>query len=118
MNLPKLAPIPEQRPDPATQQEQARYIRSFLAMRVFIGVLGILLPLLLVFIDWGGYDGPFPRDSLSAYYYSGMRDVFVAILSATGVFLITYKIAEWNLDNATSIVAGIAAVLIPQFPTG
>jgi hypothetical protein len=119
MKFPGAAPIADQRPDPATQQEQASYVRSFLAMRVFVGVLGLLLPLLLVLIDRGGYDEhPFPRDSLSAYYYSGMRDVFIAILSATGVFLITYKIAEWNLDNATSILAGIAAVLIPQFPTG
>ena len=119
MKLPKPAPIAAERPDPETQLEQARYVRSFLAMRVFVGVLGILLPLMLVFVDWAGYDAsPFPRDSLSAYYYSGMRDVFIWILSSTGVFLITYKIAEWNLDNATSIAAGIAAVLIPQFPTG
>lgn len=119
MRLPGPAPTAIQRPDPADQPEQARYIRSFLAMRVFIGVLGILLPILLVVVDWAGFGAsPAPRDSLSAYYYSGMRDEFVAILFATGLFLITYKIVEWNLDNATSIVAGIAAVVVPLFPTG
>jgi hypothetical protein len=109
----------EPRPDPDTQQEATRYVRSYLWMRVGIGVLGVLLPLLLVFLDKALFEGsPFPRGSLSAYYYSGMRDEFVGIMSATGVFLLTYKIAERNLDNAASVVAGICAVLIAIFPTG
>src|SRR3954454_21287804 len=98
----------ERRPDPYTQADATSYVRSFLAMRLGIGVLGVLLPVLLVFLDKGLFDGsPFPRGSLSAYYYSGMRDEFVGIMSATGVFLVTYKIAERNLDNAASILAGI-----------
>jgi hypothetical protein len=36
-----------------------------------------------VFIDKAAIHGnPFPRGSLSVYYYSGMRDVFVGILVA------------------------------------
>jgi hypothetical protein len=109
----------EPRPDPDTQQEAARYVRSYLWMRVGIGALGVLLPLLLVFLDKALFEGhPFPRGSLSAYYYSGMRDEFVGIMSATGVFLVTYKIAERNLDNLASIFAGICAALIATFPTG
>jgi hypothetical protein len=107
------------RPDPNTQTDQTRYVRSFLSMRVGIGVLGVLMPVLLVFVDKLAFHGsPFPRGSLSAYYYSGMRDEFVGILSATGIFLITYKIAEKNLDNAASILAGVCACVIPIFPTG
>jgi hypothetical protein len=107
------------RPDPDTQKEELWYVRSFLWMRVAIGVLGIALPLWLVLADRIAFHGnPFPRDSLSAYYYSGMRDVFVGILSATGVFLITYKISEKNLDNLASLVAGVSAALVPLFPTG
>jgi hypothetical protein len=88
-------------------------------LRVVIGALGIALPFLLVFVDKLAFHGdPFPRDSLSAYYYSGLRDVFVIILAATGFFLIAYKITEKNLDNTLSLVGGLAAVTIPVFPTG
>jgi hypothetical protein len=88
-------------------------------MRVGVGILGIALPLLLVFVDKIAFHGnPFPRGSLSVYYYSGMREEFVGILSATGIFLITYKVAELNLDNSASLLAGVSAILIPLFPAG
>ena len=94
-------------------------MRSYLLMRVGIGVLGIALPLVLVFIDKAAFHGnPFPRGSLSVYYYSGMRDEFVGILGAIGIFLITYKVAERNLDNTLSLIAGACAIVIPLFPTG
>jgi hypothetical protein len=93
-------------------------VRSFLVERLIIGSLGVLLPVMTVFIDWGGFGGnPVPRDSLSAYYYSGMREWFVFSLATAGFFLIAYKITEKNLDNAASIVAGVCAVLIAFFPT-
>jgi hypothetical protein len=107
------------RPDPDAQPVEARYVRSYLWMRIGIGVLGVALPLLLVFGDKVVFSGnPFPRGSLSAYYYSGMRDEFVWIMSATGVFLLTYKVAERTLDNLASVLAGACAVLIALFPTG
>jgi hypothetical protein len=106
----------EQRPtDPGT----ARYVRSFLIMRIFVGALGVALPFLLVLGDGLVLGGdPFPRTSLSAYYYSGVREVFVGTLSATGVFLVTYKVADRTLDNTLSTVAGLAIVVVALFPTG
>ena len=75
------------RPDPAERPGLAKYVRSYLVIRLGIGVLGIVLPLWLVFADWVAFHGdPHPRGSLSVYYYSGMRDIFVVIMSATGVF--------------------------------
>jgi hypothetical protein len=62
----------EPRPDPKTDTDATRYVRSYLWMRVGIGVLGIVLALLLVFVDKAAFHGdPFPRGSLSVYYYSG-----------------------------------------------
>jgi hypothetical protein len=106
-------------PRPADPRSiEARYVRSFLILRVFVGVLGVSLPFLLVLGDRIAFDGsPFPRGSLSAYYYSGMREVFVGALSAIGVFLIAYKVAERNLDNTLSVLAGVSAIVIPLFPT-
>jgi hypothetical protein len=100
--------------DPAT----ARYVRSFLIMRTLVGVLGIALPILLVLVDGVWFDaGPFLRESLSAYYYSGARELFVGGLSAIGVFLFTYKVAENNLDNTLSLLAGLSVVVVALFPT-
>ena len=104
-------------PRPA-EREGARYVRSYLVMRLLVGALGVALPFALVLVDGLAFDGdPFPRDSLSAYYYSGARELFVGTLSATGVFLFTYKVAERTLDNTLSIVAGIAVAFVAVFPT-
>ena len=68
-------------------------------------------------LDGVWFDGePFPRDSLSAYYYSGVRELFVGALSATGVFLLTYKVAERNLDNTLSLLAGARVLLVARLP--
>jgi hypothetical protein len=104
---------------PPADQDVSRYVRSYLIMRVFVGALGVALPLTLVLVDGLWFDGdPFPRDSLSAYYYSGVRELFVGTLCATAVFLITYKVASRTLDNTLSILAGLAALAVALFPTG
>jgi hypothetical protein len=62
--------------------------------------------------------GPFVRDSLSAYYYSGVRELFVGVLSAIGVFVFTYKVADHSLDNTLTLLAAVAVVAVVLFPTG
>jgi hypothetical protein len=102
-----------------TAPHTERYVRSYLIMRVAIGALGIALPILLVLGEPLLFDGqPFPRGSLSAYYYSGARELFVGALCAIGVFLLTYKVAERSRENRLSIYAGIAVILVALFPTG
>jgi hypothetical protein len=94
------------------------YLRSYLFMRTMIGFMGLLLPIVLIAGDSLLIKGEESiRGSLSAYYYSGMRDVFVGSLWAIGIFLITYKVFENNLDNTLSLLAGLAAVVIALFPT-
>ena len=112
-----LTPVAAVHPPPA-DPGTARYVRSYLIMRTLVGTLGLALPFVLVLLDGLWFDGdPFPRTSLSAYYYSGAREVFVGALSATGVFLITYKVAEVNLDNTLSLLAGVAVLGVAMFPT-
>jgi hypothetical protein len=104
--------------DPDTDSHSI--VRSYLMMRVVIGVMGLLLPALLI-IGEVFLDGSLKaRGSLSAYYHSGMRDEFVGILVVSGVFLITYKIFKINagLENTLSTLAGVAAILVAIFPTG
>jgi hypothetical protein len=94
------------------------YLRSYLVMRAALGFIGVGLPVLLLGGDLLFLKGtPQARGSLSAYYYSGMRDVFVGILFATAIFLITYRVAERTLDNALSLLAGVAVMGAALFPT-
>jgi hypothetical protein len=112
-----LTPEPvRDRPEPG--QETSRYVKSYLIMRLVVGGLGFALPFALVLVDAWGFDGdPFPRDSLSDYYYSGVRELFVGTLSAIGVFLLTYKVADRSLDNTLSCVAGVFVALVALCPT-
>jgi hypothetical protein len=111
-----LAPVQELRPDP--ESGEGRYVRSFLVMRLIIGLIGVLLPFALVFIDHRAFHGyPYPRGSESIYYYSGMREVFTVSIGTIAFFLFAYKLTERNLDNTLSFFAGLAAMLIPLFPT-
>ena len=94
------------------------YIRSYLLIRTLIGLIGVALPTALLLGDSALPGDPFLRGSLSAYYHSGVRDVFVGSLCAIGVFLIAYRAFEKNLDNLLSTLAGIGAILVAVFPTG
>lgn len=97
---------------------EPRYVRSYVFTRFAIGVLGVLLPPVLVFLEPALFDGlPAPRGSLSAYYYSGLREVFVGGLWAIGVFLVVYKFLDFTWESFLSSLAGAAAVLVAVFPT-
>jgi hypothetical protein len=107
------------RPDPANNPDGARYTRAYLWMRLGVGALGVILPLALIFIDKIVFNGyPFVRGSMSAYYYSGMREFFVGAIFGTGAFLLAYKVSEVSLDNTASIAAGVCAWFIAICPTG
>jgi hypothetical protein len=93
--------------------------RSYFLLRTLIGVLGLALPMLLLLGDLALNADEFElRGSLSAYYHSGARDIFVSILAAVAILLVTYKITEMNRDNLFSFIAGMAAVGVAFFPTG
>jgi hypothetical protein len=94
------------------------YLKSYLLMRTIIGFVGITFPIVLIVGDHLlDSNAPFARTSLSAYYYSGMRDFFVGGLFTAGLFLITYKVFEKSLNNLLSIIAGVAAIGVALFPT-
>ena len=63
---------------------------SFLTMRRIIGILGISLPAVLIAGTMliGSYDSI--QNSISAYYYTNMQDVFVGVLCVVGMFLYAY----------------------------
>jgi hypothetical protein len=89
-------------------------VRSYLFMRKGIGIIGVALPFVLI-IGKIILESPGISGSISAYYYSVMRDVFVGSLCATGIFLICYRYDY--LDDFVSTIAGICAIGVALFPT-
>jgi hypothetical protein len=103
----------------SSEQASQPYIRSYVFMRRVVGWLAAVLPPLLVFGEPLVFeDRPFPLGSLSAYYYSGFREVFVGFLCAIGVFLVIYKWPERTRESWASSGAGLAVVVVAFFPTG
>ena len=88
---------------------------SYLALRTTVGILGFALPILVpiggMLIFKSGI-----QSSLSSYYYTGMRDVFVGILWTIGFFLYCYRGYE-PIDNIVGNLACIFAVFVSLFPT-
>jgi hypothetical protein len=56
------------------------------------------------------------QTSMSAYYYTAMRDVFVGALCALGAFLFLYK-GYTPRENWALNIAGICGPLLALFPT-
>ena len=79
--------------------------------RFAIGMLGFLLPPGARVPRAGALRRPpVPRGALSAYYYSGLRELFVGGLWAIGVFLVVYKFLDFSWESLLSSLAGAAAV--------
>lgn len=89
---------------------------SYLTLRKVIGILGVALAGLCVaggiLFGTGAVEG-----SISAYYLTNMRDLFVGALVASGAFLLTYKGYD-KTDNILSSIAGVAAIGVAIFPIG
>lgn len=105
-------------PDTAIDDREP-YARAYIVMRLAIGVFALVLPPALVFLEPALFSGqPFLRGSLSAYYYSGVRELFVGGLWAIGVFLIIYKALRWTWDGVLSTAAGLLFLVVAVCPTG
>ena len=88
---------------------------SYLTLRKVVGILGMALP----FVVFLGGKFIFKTDiqsSISSYYYTGMRDVFVGILWTIGFFLYSYR-GYGRIDNITGNLACVFAVVVSLFPT-
>lgn len=92
---------------------QGPYVLSYLTLRRSVGIIGMALPLVLIFGKMI-LESPGILDSISLYYYSVMRDVFVGSLCAIAVFLFSYRY-EIQDDIAGSL-AGAFAIGVALFP--
>jgi len=100
----------------ATYPLEAQFARAYLQLRRLVGWIGILLPTVLVAgnaVIFG--DDPI-LPSISHYYHSGMRDVFVGGLCAMGMFLFYYSGYDTWEDWAGN-AGGLFALGVAFFPT-
>jgi len=103
---------------PYAKRDEA-YTSSYRLIRLVVGFLGILLPIIFIigeaFFLRGGVH---VRGSLSAYYHTSMQDVFVGGLCVIGFLLATYMAGEWRTwDFGASLIAGVAVLGVVFFPT-
>lgn len=90
-------------------------VLSYLGIRKAVGIIGIALPF-VVALGALVVSGLGLQSSVSAYYYTVMRDVFVGSMCAIAVFLMSYR----GYDSRDRIAGNLAcafALGVALFPT-
>lgn len=85
-------------------------------LQLIIGALAVLLPVTLIIAAGFFSNCDTVQPSISAYYHTGGRDLFVGILCAVGVAMFAYK-GYSRYDNFFATVAAVAAICVAFFPT-
>ena len=96
-------------------EKSSSLVFSYLTLRKTIGLLGITFPFVLSFGALLFFHTGI-QSSLSSYYHTGMRDVFVGTLCVIGFFLLSYK----GYDRSDNFAGGLGcffAVGVALFPT-
>jgi|ERR1700757_860129 len=91
------------------KEKHNELIISYLTQRKIIGILGILLPVSLWL--YSCIKGETIQISISHYYFTQMRNLFVAIICVVSVFLLTYKGYE-TIDRVVSLLAGFFGLIV------
>ena len=99
----------------SSQKRDPRVI-SYLTLRKAVGILGITFPVIVVAgsLILGGCEGI--QSSISTYYHTNMRNIFVGILCAIALFLFAYK----GYDKRDAIAGNLACLFalgVAFFPT-
>jgi hypothetical protein len=95
-------------------------VASYYRVRQMLGALGIALPVMLLLAGWMESGRILP--SLSDYYHTIQRDIFVGCLFAIGTFLIAYRghdrvPGETLSDEVLTNLAGFSAIAVALFPS-
>jgi hypothetical protein len=92
-----------------------KHTRTYLSLRRAVGWIGVLLPPILILGNVLVFSGEPFLHSISLYYHSGMRDVFVGGIFAMALFLFFYSGFDRWEDWAGNI-AGFFAIGVAVFP--
>ncbi|OSZ79180.1 hypothetical protein CAP35_13270 [Chitinophagaceae bacterium IBVUCB1] len=89
---------------------------SFYTIRKAVGWIGILIPVVLITTGYFFGDCHIVQPSISHYYYTNARELFVGALCAVSLFMFCYK-GHSRIDNISANMAGFFALLVALFPT-
>lgn len=110
---------------PDGSDETRQEVIGYRALQAAIGGIAISLVVVVYLGNWLIFThrlasclvpGSHLPGSLSGFYYTHMRNVFVGAMCAMGVFLVAYKGSQWR-DTWFTNVAGAAAIGIALCPT-
>ncbi len=85
-------------------------------VRLLVGILAFALPIVLLIFSMIQSDCSTALSSISDYYHSAGRDIFVGVISCVGFFLLCYPGYDMR-DQVVSKIAGFAAIGVIAFPT-
>jgi len=92
------------------------HTHSYLALRKSVGFIGIGLPFVMMLGVSIIFEADVLQNSISHYYYTGMRNVFVGALCAVALFMFFYTgYNKW--DDRLGNLAGLFALGVAWFPT-
>jgi hypothetical protein len=95
--------------------EGRELVVSYLFLRRAVGWIAIFLPIVLLAGNLIS-SAASPPESMSGYYYTDMRNIFVGSLCALGVFLVAYNGYD-NVDRWVTTIAGLGAIGVAFCPT-
>jgi hypothetical protein len=105
------------RPDPYEELEkQNKLVLSYLTVRKLIGILGFFLPMILAVGSMTIGSCTDLQPSISNFYHTAMRDVFVGYMCALAIFLLSYKGYDL-VDRIVSALAGTFGLVLALLPT-
>jgi len=108
---------------------------KFKSLRNCIGLLGLILPFIILFIARGYQGCNCLQNSISHYYYTMAGPIFVGVLCCLGLILIFYptpdpkstpystcnwrvcKLIKPGYDGPLTTISGVFAICVAIFPT-
>jgi hypothetical protein len=97
------------------QSGSQELVLDYLSLRKAVGIIGFALPAVLALGNMILHGAGIQR-SISLYYYTDVRNVFVGSLCAIGVFLMSTKGYD-KRDMIFGILASMFAIGVALFPT-
>ena len=83
---------------------------------LIIGILGLILPILLIVVSISIGNCKVVHDSISAYYHTISRNIFVGTLCALSLSLLVYK-GYSKFDDFLANIGAMCALGVAFFPT-
>ena len=125
--MPELATSPPatvvQRLMAAAEQPTPSDVMHIRTLRKAVGGIALALPFALVLgenvrdaVLSPAVDVAWIEASVSAYFHTGMRELFVGSLCAVAIFLLCYK-GYARIDDLAANVAGLSLIAVAWFPT-